>query len=123
MSIHCDLCHAFIEVGEQVYTYFTPSTGTREEGVKGTAFWCEDPEWAVCPECAAKIDALDEARLSFDDWVVEVTTRSIMNQGIVIAGDEETTKKLMDAYIGSVAGVLKSFATHKLPERRAEIHA
>lgn len=121
---HCDLCHKRLEIGEVIYTYFTPCVAeTAEESAATGKFWAEDPRWAACEGCKKRIDALDEARISLDHWVYVQTQRALRNQAMVIVGDDREAKALHDAQLHHIVDVLTGFAINKIPEYQEEINA
>ncbi len=118
----CDLCSAKIEVGDILWTYFTPSTGTIEQAERGEAFYNDDPEWAVCPHCHKMIQRLDAGQIDELHWLTAVGSQSLMNQGIMLMITSGEVKDQGPEQAQHVAGVLKAFLERRIPEVREEIN-
>jgi hypothetical protein len=68
----CDLCSARFRNGDKCYTYETPSTGTLEQAQAGEAYFCDDPEWALCVNCHALTLANEEGQSTDVKWALAI---------------------------------------------------
>jgi hypothetical protein len=119
----CDLCSDSLKIGEIVYTYMTPSTGTEEEAKAGTAFYATDPAWGICPPCHQIVQQYDRSELGRAQTIVELIKRwSVNNSFVIIGGDPSKNLDMQKASVEFGVRVMKSFLDYKTHDWEEEVN-
>jgi hypothetical protein len=90
--LKCDLCSRSFQDGDECFTYETPSTGTLEEAEAGTAYYCDDPEWALCEMCHLATKAFELGHVTDVEWAIAVFKEWQKHNHVTILPDTEENK-------------------------------
>lgn len=104
--MRCDLCSEPSTV-DHFHTYITDREVETEQESKATGkYWCEDPEWAVCPKCKPLVDADDF------EGVLDRNSEYARNNSMIIAPPEFAAMMEVEMH-SEAASILATFFERK----------
>lgn len=101
--VRCDLCGYYFQDGDLCSTWVTPSTSTYEEAMRGSGYWFEDPEWALCATCDQIIQAQAEGVTTDVEAALAVFTEWRKHNVIAIFPKQPALERQLNAEANEAA--------------------